>query len=94
MPELYKLSREELEALMTKPRRPSKRRQAYEEIRNFLATIEPGEGGRIVLKEGENRLTVRNRLKRAAEELGVEIQFLRKRGGGIYFRVKEKEGEE
>ena len=89
MPELIKFSKEEIEALMTKPKPVSPRRRAYEEIRDFLATIAPGEGGKIVLKEGENRLTVRNRLKRAAQELGVEIEFLRKRGA-IYFRVKEK----
>ena len=89
MPVMTKLSAEEIEALRTKPKKVSERRRAYEEIRDFLATIAPGEGGKIELKEGENRLTVRNRLRRAAEELGVEIEFLRKRGG-IYFVVKEK----
>ncbi len=97
MPEkMQRLSTEELNKLLER-RQPSpralERRRAYEEIRNFLASIPPGEGGEIWLKEGEKRITVKNRLKRAAKELGVELEFFRTRKR-IVFRVKPKEGEQ
>ncbi len=97
MPEQMKrLSAEELEQLLER-RKPSpralERRRAYEEIRNFLASIAPGEGGEIIPKEGENRLTIKNRLKKAAKELGVELEFFRTRKR-IVFRVKPKEEEQ
>ncbi len=92
MAQMKKLSAEELEAMKMR-RQPSPRtlarRKAIEEFKAFLQNLAPGEGGEIVLDPEENRLTVKNRLKKAAEELGLELEFIRKRGR-IVFRVVEK----
>ncbi len=92
MARMKKLSSEELEAMKMR-RQPSPRtiarRKAIEEFKAFLQDLAPGEGGEILLEPDENRLTVKNRLKKAAKELGIEIEFIRKRGR-IVFRVVKK----
>ncbi len=96
MAKMKRLSPEELEQ-MRRRNQPSertlKRRQEYEKIRNFLASIPPGEGGVIELEEGDKRITIRNRLKKAAKELGVELEFIRRRKM-IVFQVMKKETDE
>ncbi len=96
MAQYKKLSAEELEmmARRTKPSpRSLERQRALQEMINFLSQIKPGEGGEIVLEEGDNRLTIKNRLKRAAKELGVELKFIRKRKRIVFQVLEKKEGE-
>ncbi|NPA91839.1 MAG: hypothetical protein GXO55_10410 [Chloroflexi bacterium] len=73
--------------------RTEARRRAIEQFKAFLKQLEPGEGGEIKLEPNENRLTVKKRLLQAAEELGYEIEFIRKRGR-IVFRVVGKKEEQ
>ncbi|HBY92364.1 MAG: hypothetical protein M5U01_08370 [Ardenticatenaceae bacterium] len=87
MPEFQKLSREEIEAL-TPGKKPSQRARIREEYQNFLRDIHPGEGGEVQVAEGENRTTIRNRLKAAAKALDKKISFLRTRGDILRFRVE------
>ena len=93
MPEVKKLSKEELKKLL-RPKQPSpetkERRRMVAEFKQFLSSLAPGEGGEIVLKEGENRQKIKNRLLRAAKEVGVELEFIRKRGR-IVFRIPDEE---
>lgn len=42
--------------------------------------LEPGEGVAVKLEDSDNRQTVKNRLKRAANDLGFEVDFIRSRG--------------
>lgn len=98
MAQYKKLSTEELE-MMKKRTKPSprslERQRALKEMMEFLSQIAPGEGGEIVLEEGDNRLTIKNRLKKAAEKLGVELKFIRKRKRIVFEVVKKEEtGEE
>lgn len=86
MPEFHKLSREEVEQVVTK-KKPSERALIREQYNRFLADIEEGEGGELLLVEGDNRTTVRNRIKSAAETLGKNITFLRTRDNALRFRV-------
>jgi hypothetical protein len=88
MPDFQKLSREEIEAL-TPGKRPSQRARIREEYQSFLRDIEPGEGGEVRIAEGENRTTIRNRLKSAAKALDKKITFLRTRGDILRFRIEE-----
>lgn len=91
MAQFRKLTREEIAAIMEpQPRsaRAAERRRIIEEYKQFLSEIAPGEGGEIILEEGDKRQTIKNRLKRAAKDLGIELEFKRKRGR-IVFRVPD-----
>ncbi len=97
MAKFKKLSTQELEEMMTPQPKPSprslERQRALQEMKEFLSQIQPGEGGEIVLEEGDNRLTIKNRLKKAAEELGVELKFIRKRKRIVFQVLEKQEGE-
>ncbi len=97
MPEVVKLSKEEVKEMMRPKRRSpqaEERRRMIDEFKQFLSTLAPGEGGNILLKEGEDRQKIKSRLLRAAKELGIELEFIRKRGR-IVFRIPGgDEGEE
>ncbi len=92
MYELRKLSTAEVEQEM-KSRKPSprseERRRMIEEFKQFLSTLQPGEGGELKYTDRRQRLTIKNRLKKAAEELGIEIEFIRKRNR-IVFRIPDR----
>jgi hypothetical protein len=49
-----------------------------------------GEYGEAMLDEGENRLTVRNRMKAAAGRRGFGIEFRRTSGDFIRFQIVEQ----
>ncbi len=96
MAKYEKLSTDEVQELMERKRRSPRaeeRRRIMEELVAFLLSLEPGEGAVVELEPGEKRQTVKNRIKRAAELAGVEIEFIRKRKK-IYFRVISKEKSE
>ncbi len=61
--------------------------QQYDAI---LSDYEVGEYGEAILDEGENRLTVRNRMKAAAGRRGLGITFRRTSGDMIRFQITEK----
>jgi hypothetical protein len=56
---------------------------------SILADYEVGDYGEATLDEGENRLTVRNRLKAAAGRKSVGINFRRTTGDLLRFQVVE-----
>jgi|YelNatPaOPRAMG01_1025707.scaffolds.fasta_scaffold00059_9 hypothetical protein len=91
MVKVRKLMEEEV-AKLTKPRvarqGPSRREMIRQQYRQYLQGLQPGDWVAVELEEGERKLTVRNRLKRAAAELGLELEFRRARGPVMYFRVK------
>ena len=91
MPKVRKPTDEEIEKL-TRPRvarqGPSQRELIRQQYRQYLQDLQSGDWVAVELEEGERKLTVRNRLKRAAAELGMELEFRRSRGPVIYFRVK------
>ncbi len=91
MPEFKKLSEEEVESIKARRGRkgPSKREQIRKQYREYLSQFSPGDWVEVRLKEGEKRLTVRNRLKRAAEEMGYELRFMRTRGA-IRFEIRKR----
>lgn len=96
MLEMRKLSREEVKQEM-QVRKPSprseERRKMIEQFKDLLSKLQPGEGGEIKIVDRRQRTTIKNRLLRAAEELGVKIAFIRKRGR-IVFYIPEPEGEQ
>ncbi len=56
---------------------------------SILADYEVGEYGEATLDEGENRLTVRNRMKAAATRRGLGINFRRTQGDLLRFQIIE-----
>jgi len=63
-------------------------RGAPEEYVNFLNGLRVGQGGRaVVSKEGVSRQSVKNRLIRAAESVGLELKFRRSPAETVVFEV-------
>jgi hypothetical protein len=93
MPEMRKLEREEVENLTRRARAGGERTRIREQYRSFVADIAEGEGGELTLVEGDNRTTIKNRLKAAAKALGKEIAFIRSGEDVVRFRVIGAEDE-
>jgi hypothetical protein len=60
----------------------------------YLADFEANDYGEVLLGENENRLTVRNRLKAAAERRGWILRFIRTTDPIIRFKVISENGEQ
>src|SRR5215207_7522672 len=88
MPNFRKLEPEEVQAFQNKGK--GERRLTAELYDSILADYEVGEYGEAVLDEGENRLTVRNRMKAAATRRGIDINFRRTQGDLIRFQIVEQ----
>lgn len=91
MPEFKKLSKEDVERMQARPaaRGPSQRARIRQEYREYLGQFRPEDWVEVTLTEGEKRQTVKNRLNRAAEELGYELRFRRTRGS-IRFEIAKR----
>ncbi len=91
MPEFTKLSSDEVKKILMakeKGRGPSQRERILQSYMEQLAGLEVGEGLEIKLDKSENRQTVKNRLLRAADRLGIEIEFIRSRNVIRLYRKK------
>ncbi len=94
MANIHILSPEELQEREQKPkgrsgrRRSEERTRAIEEYKAQLRAIEPGYGADVTLEEGEDKRTVRQNLKAAAQELNLAFEFRPiKDRSKIHFRV-------
>jgi hypothetical protein len=87
MPSFRKLEPEEIQTIENKGK--GTRKLTEELYDSILADYEVGEYGEGVLESGENRLTVRNRMKAAASRRGVGIDFRRTTGDLIRFKITE-----
>jgi hypothetical protein len=77
-----------------KQRQPSQRAQIQQEYQNALrdALNSGGQALVVELEDGDKPLTVRNRIKRAADTLGVENVSIRRRKNRIVaFRGDQEE---
>ena len=88
MPQVRKLAPEEVKAYQDKGK--GQRKITEELYDSILADYEVGEYGEATLDEGENRLTVRNRMKAAASRRGIGINFRRTSGDLIRFQIVEQ----
>jgi hypothetical protein len=88
-----KLDQATVAALFEKPE-PGKvateRARIREEYKGYLSQLAAGEGGELVLSEGEDKAAVRNRLNRAAKELNVQLEYKRTRDNVVRFRIVSK----
>jgi len=85
-----KLDQTTVAALFEKPqpgRVAAERARIREEYKSYLSQLAVGEGGELILSEGENKTTVRNRLTRAAKELNISLEYKRTRDNAVRFRI-------
>jgi hypothetical protein len=87
MPAFRKLEPAEVQTIENKGK--GTRKLTEEQYDAFLADYAVGDYGEATLDEGENRLTVRNRLKAAASRRGIGIDFRRTQGDLLRFKVVE-----
>src|SRR5215216_6606781 len=87
MPNFRKLDPEEIQAIENKGK--GLRKITEELYDSILADYAVGEYGEAVLDEGENRLTVRNRMKAAATRRGIGVNFRRTQGDILRFQIVE-----
>ena len=87
MPNFRKLDPEEVKAQQDKGK--AQRKITEEQYDAILADYEVGDYGEGTLDDGENRLTVRNRMKAAATRRGVAIEFRRTSGDIVRFKIIE-----
>lgn len=85
MPTVRKLSPEEVRAI--EKRVKGQRKLIEEEYDALLREYSEGEYGEAELAPDENRITVRNRLKAAAQRRGIVLDFKRTKGNVLRFRV-------
>ncbi len=72
----------------------SARTQVQREYDAYLAEFAPDEYGEAVINDDESKLTVRNRLRAAAERRGLDIDFLRTPGPAIRFQLTTPSAEQ
>jgi hypothetical protein len=87
MPQVRKLAPEEVQTIENKGK--GTRKLIEEQYNAILRDYELGDYGEALLDEGENRLTVRNRLKAAAGRRNIEVEFRRTTGDLIRFKIIE-----
>jgi hypothetical protein len=94
MAEIRILTPEQLEEREQKPkgrsgrRRSDERTRIIEEYKEQLRDVKPGYGGDVQMEENEEKRTVRQNLKTAAQELEIALEFRPiKDKSKIHFRV-------
>jgi len=76
------------EMLAKRVRGDSQRKRVQAEYDAYVEALAPGQAGKVLLDRGEKMSMVRDRLRSAARRLDRPVQ-LRRRGGALYFRLRE-----
>jgi len=84
VPTFSKLSREEVAARQPRPK-GSLDLTTYLE---FVRELNPGEGGELILQEGESPRTIKRRLSMAATRLKRNIRWRHSQDGVLRFEVR------
>jgi len=89
MPKLKALSEDEFKTVKAKkaPKKLSQREKTRRRYCRYLERFDKGAYVEVTLKSGENRQTEKNRLVKAAKDLGLKLAFKRTRGK-MRFQVK------
>ena len=90
MPTMRKLTPDEVQALQDKGKGP--RKLVEEQYDAILSDYDVGDYGEAELEPEENRLTVRNRLRAAAQRRGLAIEFKRTSGDLVRFYIPGHNG--
>jgi hypothetical protein len=90
MPQVRKLGPEEVQVLKNKGK--GQRKLVEEQYDAILSEYDVGDYGEAVLEYNEKRLTVRNRLRAAAERRNLGIEFKRTTGDLLRFQIQAHNG--
>ncbi len=85
MPQVRKLTPQEVDAIEHKGK--GQRQRTAEQFDAILAPFNVNEYGEVALEPEDKRITVRNRLRAAAERRGLQLRFVRTRGDVMRFQV-------
>jgi len=88
MPQVRKLAPDEVQVLQNNGK--GQRKLVEEQYDAFLSDYLVGDYGEAVLEPGENRLTIRNRIKAAARRRGLGVDFRRTSGELLRFKIAEQ----
>jgi hypothetical protein len=86
VPQVRKLAPEEVQALLNKGK--GQRKLVEEQYDAILSEYAVGEYGEAILESDEKRITVRNRLRAAAQRRGFSIAFNRTNGDLVRFQIQ------
>lgn len=89
MAKFRKLSADDLAKSKIPP--SGERARTRDEYRGYLKGLKPLEGGELVLGDDDKKITIKNRLKRAAEELGYNLVFKRSDDTLVRFQIMPSE---
>ena len=83
MPTFRRLNADEVVAMR------SRRRGSVDlsEYRDFMRSLQIGEGGEVALDDVEQKRTIKRRLTRAAQQMNRDVRFRRSEGTIIRFEV-------
>src|SRR5690349_2907979 len=87
MPQVRKLSADEVTAIQNKGK--GTRKIVEEQYDAIMTDYAVGDYGEAIIDPGENRLTVRNRLRAAARRANIEINYQRTNGDMLRFKIVE-----
>jgi hypothetical protein len=88
MPKFKKLNAEEL--AKPRPAEDGERARIREEYTAYIKGLRVDEGGELTLEDDEKKITIKNRIKRAADDLGVNITFKRSGDNTVRFQLKAR----
>ena len=90
MPKFARMTEDQIDALQSKRAKgvASQRKAIADNYRENLKSFQRGDWVEVTLDPEDRRDTVKNRLKSAAEALGVELDFKRTRGEKLRFQIK------
>jgi hypothetical protein len=92
MPQIRKWSEEEIALLNAgKQKNGPSRKEIEETYDQLLSDLSAGDFATLTLDDGENKPTIRNRLKGAATRRNLTIAFRRTKDDTIVFHLKEPE---
>lgn len=90
MAQFTKMTDEEVALLQARRQKAGgdQRKVTAETYRSNLAQFKSGDWVEVTLDAADKRETVKSRLKRAADTLGVQLEFKRTRGDRLRFQIK------
>ncbi len=90
MAQFRRMEEDEVAAMQPRPRKEGsdRRKTIAQNYRASLQSYGPGDWVEVNLDPDDNRDTVKARLKRAADALGLKLMFKRTRGERLRFQIQ------
>ncbi|MCB0076040.1 MAG: hypothetical protein KDD73_01380 [Anaerolineales bacterium] len=86
MPNFRKVTAKEMEQTTYGP--TGERARIREEYEGYIKSLRGDQGGELKLADDEKKVTIKNRLQRAANDLGVTLNFKRSPKDVVLFTIE------